>query len=171
MTGPSKRGMQRCPAPEVHALGEAVAAFGNLELFLEITLWQLLGEGGEANMAAKALTAEMSFRARVKAFGAGARIKHPALPKERLDSLVRDLLRAEQERNALAHSAWQYQGGVGTLVRIKGSGRQKGMHHRTHNVSTDKINGIRDAILSATIALADFTAEHLQGGEAQHRAG
>ena len=161
----------QCPAPEVHALGEVVAAFGNLEFFLETTLWQLLGQDGKPNMTAKAFTAQMSFGARVKALSSGVRIKHPSLPEEQLDMLIKALSRAEEERNALAHSAWQYQGGVGTLMRIKASGKQKGMYHSTHHMPLEKINAIRDEILSVANELAEFTIEHLQGGKAQQSAG
>ncbi len=38
-----------CPVPEVHLLGEIVVAFGNLEVILETTIWQLLADEGDTN--------------------------------------------------------------------------------------------------------------------------
>jgi len=51
---------RECSAPEVHLLGEIVVAFGNLELFLEGAILQLLGADDHTRfLMAQAITAEM----------------------------------------------------------------------------------------------------------------
>ena len=69
-----------CPAPEIHLLGEIVAAFGNLELALESTIWELLAPQGDTErfIMAQAVTAEMAFGRKVHALASMFRQKKPS---------------------------------------------------------------------------------------------
>src|SRR5258706_2390807 len=59
----------KCPALEVHFLGLVVIWFGNLEFFLEGSIWRLLAQGDQQRyMMAQAVTADMSFGQKVHVF-------------------------------------------------------------------------------------------------------
>ncbi len=78
-------------APEIHLIGEIAVGFGNLELYLELGIWQLLaGDDEQTRKLGEAITAEMSFDRKVHAFASLCRLRVPAGSDDtELQALVR----------------------------------------------------------------------------------
>lgn len=164
-----------CPAPEVHLLGEIVVAFGNLELFLEVSLWQLLAseDDRERLLMAQALTAEMSFDRKVHAFVSMFRQRCIPETDSELDALRKELFAAQEERNQLLHSAWNYSEALGaSFMRMKASAKAKhGLRRRFHRMSAERIEATLHRIADVAQALARFTVDHIQASEPSESGG
>ena len=154
----------KCPAPEVHLLGDIVTAFGNLEIFLEGTIWQLLGQEDQSKfLMAQALTAEMSFDRKVHALASMFRVKYPKQHEAELESLVASLSKAQEERNALMHSAWNYSADSGQFERMKATAKAKrGLVRRVHTTSAATLETVRGNIDKVANDLVNFTIAHIQ---------
>ncbi len=161
----------KCHAPEVHLLGEVAALFGNLELFVESSIWNLLAPEGSGKkgsrewqrfLMAQALTAEMSFDRKVHALASMIRQKHPTEHESELNELVRLLFDAQAERNALLHSAWNYSED-GVFLRTKASAKARnGLVRRFYAMPVEKLRATRDKIAEAQQALANFAIAYVQ---------
>lgn len=162
-----------CPAPEIHLLGEIVVAFGNLELFLEASLWQLLAsdDDRERLLMAQTLTAEMSFDRKVHAFVSMFRQKGVPKTDSELDALRKALFAAQEERNKLLHSAWNYSDALGgSFTRMKASAKAKrGLRRRFHRMPAERIEAALRRIAAVAQSLARFTVEHIQAPEPSER--
>lgn len=158
-----------CSAPEVHLLGEIVIAFGNLEMSLEVSIWQLLNfeAGSEQFMMAQALTAGMPFAGKVHAFGSMFRQRKMDQAETELIEVINGLFAAEAERNQLFHSAWSYSDVFdGDLMRTKASvraGRGGTLKRSFHRMTAERIEETLNRIQGAGGALAWFTIKYIQG--------
>jgi hypothetical protein len=160
-----------CSAPEVHLLGEIVVAFGNLELFLETSLWQLLAseDDRERFLMVQALTAGMSFGRKVDAFASMFRQKGIAQAERELAALTKGLSDAEKERNQLIHSAWNYTNiwGGGSFMRMKATANsRRGLRRGFHRMPPGRIEETLRRIEEAAQSLARFTVAYIQASEA-----
>jgi hypothetical protein len=158
----------KCPAPEVHLLGLVVIWFGNLELFLESSIWGLLAQGDDQRfMMAQAVTADMSFGQKVHAFALMFREKGPSSADPELDKLVKLLSHAEVERNKLMHSSWNYSSlwGGRDLMRSKLPRRPKKLSRGFHRMSAEQIEETRKSIEDASASLGLFTMKYIQTPE------
>lgn len=158
----------KCPAPEVHLLGLVVIWFGNLELFLEGSIWGLLAQGDDQRfMMAQAVTADMSFGQKVHAFALMFREKGISSAETELKELVKLLNHAEEERNKLMHSSWNYSPvwGGQDLMRSKLPRRPKSLSRGFHRMSTNRIEETRKKIEKASASLAFFTMKYVQTPE------
>ena len=155
---------RECSAPEVHLLGEIVVAFGNLELFLEGAILQLLGADDHTRfLMAQAITAEMSFDRKVHAFATMFKLKSPGHAETELEALVKELFAVEGQRNALLHSAWNYSQNFGAFMRMKSSAKAtQGLRHRLHRMPPEKIRATRSNIAAVADSLARFTMAYIQ---------
>ena len=161
-----------CNAPELHLLGEVAALFGNLEFFVESTIWNLLvpeggGEEGSRErqrfLMAQALTAEMSFDRKVHGLASMFRQRHADAHDAELTELVRVLFEAQSERNALLHSAWNYSAESGGLFRTKASAKARnGLVRRFYAMPVEKLSATRDKIAEAQESLASFAIAYVQ---------
>lgn len=153
-----------CRAPEMHALGDIVAAFGNLEFFVEVAIWHLLGaEDRKRSLMAQAVTAEMSFDRKVHALASMFREKYGKVHEKELAAVVKSLFAAQDERNALLHSAWNYSDNFRALVRMKASAKARGgLQRRLHRMTIDRLEAIRRRIAAAGEAISKFTMSHIQ---------
>lgn len=123
----------RCSKPVVHAVGEIAIAFGNLELFLAVTIWQLLGVADKVvEQLAQAITAEMSFDRKVHALASMYKIRFPAdAASAEFEQLLARLFEAQNLRNQVLHSSWPVPGDDGEIIRIKSSAKsRKGLRNR-----------------------------------------
>jgi hypothetical protein len=158
--------MAKCPAPEVHSLGEVVVAFGRLEFFLEVSIWQLLApdESSERFLMAQAITAEMSFDRKVHAFASMFRQKGLATADEELTSLIKKLFAVQDQRNRLLHSVWSYSQQLGgSFLGMKAAAKAKhGLKRRFQRMTPDRIKHIQKAIGDASQSLADFTMKYIK---------
>ena len=154
----------KCPAPEVHLLGDIVTEFGNLEAFLEVAIWQLLGQEDRSRfLMVQALTAEMSFDRKVHALASMFRLKYPKQHEVELDSLVNSLFRAQDQRNALMHSAWNYSSHSGQFLRMKATAKAKrGLVRRFYAAPAGQLETVRGTIEKVANDLMTFTIAHIQ---------
>jgi len=154
----------KCRMPAIHLLGEIVIAFGNLELFLEAAIWQLLGaEEQKRNLMAQTITAEMSFDRKVHAFVNMFKQHSPGQAENEIKDLVKDLFAVQEERNALLHSAWNYSEKFGGFYRMKASSKAaKGLKRRIYQMPVERLEGIRNRIEAVGDSLARFTMTHIQ---------
>ena len=154
----------KCNMPEIHLLGEIVVAFGNLELFLEVVIWQLLGvEEQNRNIMAQIITSEMSFDRKVHAFVNMFKENEPDQAEDDLKALTKDLFAVQAERNALLHSAWNYSEKFGGLYRMKASAKaSKGMNRRIYPMPVQRLEGVRGRIQAVGETLARFAMAHIQ---------
>jgi hypothetical protein len=130
-------------------VGEIGVAFGNLELFVEGGICQLLaGNDKNGQQLAQALTAEMSFDRKVHAFASlyRLRVKAEKAGKD-LDILVRALFKAQEDRNALLHSAWIHSEVLRCFTHTKGSAKaSRGLVRHLHRVAPDGLLAIQERI-------------------------
>jgi hypothetical protein len=152
----------KCPAPEIHLLGEVVVWFGNLEWFLEISIWKLLTPEDDEQrvLMAQAMTAEMPFRLKVKAFDRAFRQKGVASAESELNALVSKLNSAETERNQLMHSAWSWDGR--DFMRVKLPKSAKGLGRNFQRMPAKLIKEKRDCIVAASESLVLFISKYIQ---------
>lgn len=157
----------KCSAPEIHLLGEVVVLFGNLEFFLEISMWQLLAlEDNQARfIMVQAITAEMSFKQKMQAFAGMFRAKGIARAEMELKELLGKLRSAEEKRNQIMHSTWNYSSiwGGQDLMRMKPyRDKKKGFRRGFHRMPVERIETIRNCIERANESLAQFTMKYIQ---------
>ena len=157
----------KCPAPEVHLLGLVVIWFGNLEFFLELSLCHLLTiqDNQERFVMAQAITAELSFRQKRQAFASMFRQKGILGAEPELGTLLGKLQSAEEKRNQLMHSAWNYTSlwGGQDLMRMKSFHHKKKGHRRGfHRMPAESIEETRRSIEEASKALVLFTMKYIQ---------
>lgn len=153
--------------PEVHLLGEIVVAFGNLELFLETSIWHFLASAKDRErfLMAQAITAKMPFAQKVHALGSMFQLKNIASAESELSALVKELFDAEAERNQLLHSAWNYSR-EGFFMRMKASAQaKKGLTRGFHRMPAARIKLTLDKIEAASQTLAKFTVKYIQPSE------
>jgi len=151
----------KCPAPAVHLLGLVVIWFGNLEISLESSIWGLLAQDDQRFMMAQAVTADMSFRQKVHAFVLMFRQKGISSAEPELNALEKMLHHAEEERNKLIHSAWNYWGGQ-YLMRTKLPKHPKNLKRGFSRMSAETIEETRNRIEEASGSLALFTMKYIQ---------
>jgi hypothetical protein len=117
----------------------------------------------------QAITAGMSFRLKVDALSSMTKLRLRGEPVESaLRSLVKDLLRVEDERNEIMHSAWvlySENSETGDLVMsMKATARhKKGLRRHFKQQTPQTLSGIRDRIVEVADRLAGFSVERLQG--------
>jgi hypothetical protein len=155
----------RCGTPEIHILGQIVVTFGNLELYLAVSIWQLIaGSHDDSRILGEAITAEMSFDRKMHAFGSLFKLRFPNESEDRGLKRVLGLLDgAQQERNAVLHSAWSYSEEWETWTRVKSSAKAKhGLNHRLYVMSVERLREIHGKISLAGQEFAEFSFERIQ---------
>jgi hypothetical protein len=160
--------VNKCSAPEIHLLGEIVVGFGNLELFLETSIWHLLRREDdlEGFMMMQALTADMSFAGKVHALGSMFRQRNVETAEPELKDLIKELFAAEVERNKLFHSAWSYSDVFdGDLMRMKASARAGNggtLKRSFYRMTVKDIEATRRRIAEVGQSLMKFTVKYIQ---------
>jgi hypothetical protein len=159
----------KCSSPEIHLLGEVVFWFGNLELFLEGSMWHLMVPEEDTGrfLMAQAMTAEMSFSVKVKTFDRMFRQRGIACAESELEALVKKLTVAGAERNQLMHSSWNYSPlwGGRDLMRSKLRRNAKDLARGFHRMPAESIEKTRDLIMEASSSLGLFTMKYIQSSE------
>jgi hypothetical protein len=155
----------RCSAPEVHIVGEIVIGFGNLELYLDLGIWQLLsGSDNRTQTLAEAITAEMSFDRKVHAFSSLYKLRGADGDAAELQALVKSLFDVQGERNAIVHSAWSYSESLEGFTRMKASAKaRRGLQRRLHRMAPGRLEDVRVRIARVGERLARFVLEKIQG--------
>ncbi len=107
----------------------------------------------------------MAFGRKVHAFASMFRQRKIAEADSELEALTKDLFGAEQERNQLLHSAWNYSEALsGDFMRMKASAKAKqGLRRRFHRMPPERIEKTRDRIGAAGQSLMSFTIKYIQG--------
>jgi hypothetical protein len=116
-----------CKEPVVHLIGEVAVAFGILELYLELAIWQMVAENDEEKRKlGEAITAEMSFDRKVHAFSSMFALHFPSEANDaELKKLVGSLFAAQEKRNQILHSAWSFSDDFEAFTRMKASAKAK----------------------------------------------
>jgi hypothetical protein len=167
---PTQYGGARGRPPQAQIIGEIAVAFGNLELWLEVALWQLLTPSDHKQQELmQAITVEMSFDRKVHAFASVFKLKFPAEEEDaELASLVKELFKAQEERNAILHSAWSSSDGSATFVRMKASAKAKrGLTRRVYPAGED-LAAIRGHIAAVGQRFGHFMMTRVQEQPSQH---
>jgi hypothetical protein len=131
-----------CRQPVVHLIGEIAVAFGVLELYLELAIWQMVAENDETKRKlGEAITAEMSFDRKVHAFYSMFALQFPAEANDpHLKELVSNLFAAQDKRNQILHSAWSISDEYGSYTRMKASAKaKKGLRRTLSTVEPDEL--------------------------------
>ena len=157
----------RCSNEVAHRLGEIAIRWGNLELFVSATVWQLLAAGDKTiEQMAQAITAEMSFDRKVNAFFSLYKIRFPKEAADpELKALVTALFGAEEKRNQLLHSAWSFSKDGELSGRIKSSARAKrghGLRNRFNSVDAPTITAVAKEIVEVGQRFVKFSLERIQ---------
>jgi hypothetical protein len=150
---------------EMRLIGEIAVGFGNLELYLEAGIWQLLGGQDKATiLVAQALTAEMSFDRKVHAFASMYKLRVPTdADSAELKELISDLFEIQGERNAILHSAWSPSEAMQALARMKASAKAKeGLRRRLHAMTPARLEAIRVRIAQVGKRFAHFLLANIQ---------
>lgn len=154
-----------CPNPVVHLIGEIAVAFGILELFLELSIWQLIAGKDEAlQKLGEAITAEMSFDRKVHALYSMFALKFPeeaADPDLRV--IVSELFVIQDKRNRILHSAWSYSQEFGVFTRMKASAKAKrGLTRKMSTVEPEELIAIHREISELANRFGHFTKTRIQ---------
>ncbi len=150
---------------EMRLIGEIAVGFGNLELYLEAAIWQLLGGQDKTTfLVAQALTAEMPFGRKVHAFASMYKLRVPTdADSAELKKLIRDLFDIEVERNAILHSAWSPSEAMRALARMKASAKAKqGFHRRLHAMTPARLELISVRIAQVGERFVHFMLANIQ---------
>jgi hypothetical protein len=157
----------RCSNEVAHRLGEIAIRWGNLELFVSATVWQLLAAGDKMiEHMAQAITAEMSFDRKVNAFFSLYKIRFPKEADDpELKALVIALFGAEEKRNQLLHSAWAVSKDGGISGRMKSSARANrghGLRNRFNSADAATITAAAKEIVEVGQRFGKFSMEKIQ---------
>jgi len=150
---------------EMRLIGEIAVGFGNLELYLEAGIWQLLGGKDKATiLVAQALTAEMSFDRKAHAFASMYKLRVPNdADSVELKELISELFEVQGERNAILHSAWSRSEAMQALTRMKASAKAKdGLRRRLHRMTPARLQAIRVRIAQVAERFAHFVLANTQ---------
>jgi hypothetical protein len=131
-----------CEQPVAHLIGEIAIAFGILELYLELAIWQMIAETDEAKRKlGEAITAEMSFDRKVHAFYSMFALRFPTEAADpELKALVADLFAAQDNRNQILHSAWSFSEKFDAFTRMKASAKaSKGLTRKISTVEPSEL--------------------------------
>jgi hypothetical protein len=162
-----------CSQPVVHAVGQVAMWFGNLELWLEGAIIQLLtgiardaSGRRELEQMAQAVAVEMSFDRKIHAFYSMYKIKFPAeAENEDLKTLVNELFAVQDERNSILHSAWSYDENGELTGRLNSSAKAKrlrGLRRRLQSAEAEEISAVARHIADVGQRFGYFCKEHIQ---------
>lgn len=149
---------------ELQRVGEVAMWFGNLELWVENAIWELVAAAdGDLKQLLQAITVEMSFDRKVHAFASLYKLRFPEEDEDDdLKEVVSDLFSASAERNAVLHSAWSTSEPEG-LQRLKGSAKSKhGLRWQVHPASEDELAAVSAQIAETAQRFGRFCAERIQ---------
>jgi hypothetical protein len=154
-----------CRQPVVHLIGEIAIAFGVLELYLELAIWQMVAENNETKRKlGEAITAEMSFDRKVHAFHSMFALQFPAEANDpHLRELITDLFAAQDKRNQILHSAWSVSHEFGGYTRMKASAKAgKGLRRKLSTVEPDELLAVYRQIGDLGEQFGRFAKERIQ---------
>jgi hypothetical protein len=154
-----------CRQPVVHLIGEIAIAFGILELYLELAIWQMVAENNETKRKlGEAITAEMSFDRKVHAFYSMFALQFPAEADDpHLKELVAGLFAAQDKRNQILHSAWSVSDEFGSYTRMKVSAKAKnGLRRTLSTVQPDELLAVYRQICDLGQRFGRFAKERIQ---------
>lgn len=155
--------IRKCSVPEMHSIGAIAANFGNLELYIELAIWQLLKLPKEEMELGHAVTVGMSFQSKVHALASMYRLRFPEEEETVLKDMVADLFRVEDKRNAIVHSTWFYSEDNGQFGRFKSSARAKqGLKTRVTSPSTDELLKAVEDLEEVSQKFDRFARERIQ---------
>jgi hypothetical protein len=160
----AKAANERSPQ-ELNIIGEVAVWFANLELYLELSIWQLISAGDEEQRhLVEAVTAEMSFDRKVHAFSSLFKLRFPEEAEDsELNLIVRELFSAQQGRNAILHSGWFYSADEQAFTRMKASAKAKhGLTRRIYPMPLERLATVRDQIGGIGQHFARFSMTRIQ---------
>ena len=146
-------------------IGEIAIAFGVLELYLEIAIWQMVAENNETKRKlGEAITSEMSFDRKVHAFSSMFALQFPAEANDpQLKELVAELFAAQDKRNQILHSAWSLSDASGRYTRMKASAKaKKGLRRTLSTVEPDELLAVYNQIGDLGQQFSRFAKERIQ---------
>ncbi len=147
--------------------------FGNLELWLEGALIQLLAAAGsdatdekKLEQMAQAIAVEMSFDRKIHAFYSMYKVKFPdEADDDALKTLIDELFAVQAERNSILHSAWSYDENGELTGRLKSSakaGRLRGLRRRLLSAEAEEISAVAQHIADVGQRFGFFCKERIQ---------
>ena len=157
-------------ASEHRMIGEVTITFANLEFNLEVAIWQLVAAGNESQRPLmEAVTTEMSFDRKVQAFASLFKLRFPEESEDReLQTVVKELFIAHDERSAILHSGSSYSGDVAVITRTKGPKTTQALQRQIHKTSPERLTSIRDHIGAVGRRFAHFSITRVQQRIALH---
>jgi hypothetical protein len=132
---------------------------------VEAAIWHLLrGRRKKIDQMAQVVTIEMSFDRKIHLFASLYKLRYPAEATEpELRQLIKDLSIAQEQRNALMHSAWSYAETGRALHRMKGSARaDRGLIRKFYVVTPALLEDVRFHIASVGARFGQFMIERVQ---------
>ena len=154
-----------CEQPVAHLIGDIAIAFGTLEIYLELAIWQMIAESDEGKRKlGEAITAEMSFDRKVHAFYSMFALQFPSEAADiDLKELVADLFSAQDTRNQILHSAWSFSDEFETVMRMKASAKaKKGLIRTMSPVEPSQLLSVYKKIEELGQRFARFAKSRLQ---------
>jgi hypothetical protein len=155
----------RCSEPIAHLVGDVAIGFGNLELFVSVAIWQLFGLSDKtAEQLAQAITAEMSFDRKVRAFASMYKIRFPSQAGDSaFQKVLGRLIEAESLRNQVLHSSWPKSEDPDRRLRVKSSAKMKhGLKNTVYTVTPQSLGEVVKTIHDVGLELAEFVLTNIQ---------
>lgn len=139
--------------------GECIVMFQTLEDILGTCISKL---GCRSRGAGEILLAEMSFRARVSAYGAlFTHLKKATLPPIEIKHLIGRLHWAEETRNKLVHSMWSLDERQPEIILRKKKSNRKSLHlANTEDYTLEELQELRTLYEGIATDLIVTTSEH-----------
>jgi len=136
-----------------------------LELFLELSIWQLVAnDDDDQRRLMEAITVEMSFDRKVHAFSSLFKLKFPEEAEDpELLAIAKELFITQEERNAILHSGWSYSPDQRLFRRMKASAKAKrGLTRRSYAMTPERLSSVRDHIGEVGQRFAHFSMKRIQ---------
>jgi len=147
------REQDRIPAEYLIEIGRVTVEWATLESALDLGLIKLAGMSLEDSRALS-IFAHMSFPLKLDVFGSLVTELQPKYPNLKdLQTIVRQLKKAQDGRNAIIHAKWGFENGQVQIARMTARGHIK---TSIRPIPLDEIQGITKQINETTKAVFRF---------------
>lgn len=139
-------------------LGQVVAAFSSLESLLTVALWAWMGV---PERIGDIIAAELSVAGRLRVAGSLAQLKFSGEKLSAVRSVIRDIEKVNERRNAVVHSHWGHSPHVDTAVVSR---LRRGGETSFNTWTREELERLADDIGSAAFRLMQHVVTEERGG-------
>lgn len=148
------------PDKHLRAIGLITVNFSNLEIYVEMGIWKLLGYERDQEIG-KIITSELSFKNKITLLKSlYDHLCKDEKTKKELKEIIKHADKIETERNKILHSTYGTGENVENITRFKITAkRSKGLIYKTEDLSEKNLLDRADDFVLLAVKLLNFITD------------